>query len=97
MNKFMQANRNRRLLIDGISLLNEIQSDSIATCFLDAEYRQVMDKMKYGNEGSRQKGRSALTQMPQEWKAITFWTRALDRSTQWQAALWLEGTFSAGI
>jgi site-specific DNA-methyltransferase (adenine-specific) len=52
--------------MDGIDLLDSIPSDSIAACIFDPQYRQVMDKMKYGNEGSRQKGRAALTQMPQE-------------------------------
>lgn len=63
---FLTVNRNKRLLCDGLDLLNAIPADSIAACFLDAEYRQVMDKMKYGNEGVRQKGRATLPQMPQE-------------------------------
>jgi site-specific DNA-methyltransferase (adenine-specific) len=66
MTDFMERNYNRRLLMDGLNLLNEIESESIAACFFDPQYRQVMDKMKYGNEGSRQKGRANLQQMPQE-------------------------------
>jgi site-specific DNA-methyltransferase (adenine-specific) len=32
-------------------------------CIFDPQYRGVLDKQKYGNEGSRQKGRAALSQM----------------------------------
>lgn len=65
MKNFLTQNRNKRLLMDGIELLQQIPAESISACFMDAQYRQVMDKMKYGNEGSRQKGRAALAQMPQ--------------------------------
>jgi site-specific DNA-methyltransferase (adenine-specific) len=66
MNKFMQLNRNRRLLMDGLILMDNVPSESVAACFFDPQYRQVMEKMKYGNEGSRQKERATLAQMPQE-------------------------------
>ena len=66
ISNFLTTNRNKRLLCDGLVLLNAIPTESISCCFLDPQYRQVMDKMKYGNEGARQKGRATLTQMPQE-------------------------------
>jgi site-specific DNA-methyltransferase (adenine-specific) len=51
---------------NGLDLLNHINDGVIATVFFDPQYRGVMDKLSYGNEGSRQIGRIALSQMPNE-------------------------------
>jgi hypothetical protein len=48
---------------DGLTLLRSLASDSFPLCIFDPQYRGVLDKQKYGNEGSRQKGRAALSQM----------------------------------
>lgn len=53
-------------IIDGLCLLDSINDDVITACFFDPQYRGVMDKLKYGNEGERQKGRAGLPQMSQE-------------------------------
>lgn len=58
---------NRKNLADGMNLLNAINDDSIATAFFDPQYRGVLDKLKYGNEGKqRGKARSNLTQMDED-------------------------------
>lgn len=50
--------------IDGIILLKSIEDNSIKCIFFDPQYRGVLDKLSYGNEGvSRGKDRSALAQM----------------------------------
>ncbi len=50
--------------INGFDLLSQVEDNSIKTIFFDPEYRGILDKMKYGNEGvSRGKERSALPQM----------------------------------
>lgn len=49
--------------MDGLDLLKKIQTDSIDLAFFDPQYRGVLDKMKYGNEGQRQRGRNKLIQM----------------------------------
>lgn len=54
---------NKRLNLDGLELMNNLESQSIDLCFFDPQYRGVLDKMKYGNEGKRQIGRSILMQM----------------------------------
>ncbi|RAX55343.1 site-specific DNA-methyltransferase [Helicobacter sp. 16-1353] len=54
---------NKKLKIDGLDLLKQIQDNSIDLAFFDPQYRGVLDKMKYGNEGERQKGRFRLIQM----------------------------------
>lgn len=50
--------------IDGLILLKNIESESISVIFFDPQYRGVLDKLKYGNEGeSRGKARCSLQQM----------------------------------
>ena len=59
-----QIHINRKNKIDGLKLLKSIQDTSIATTFFDPQYRGVLDKLKYGNEGvSRGKARCNLQQM----------------------------------
>lgn len=54
---------NKKLSMDGLDLLKKIQTNSIDLAFFDPQYRGVLDKMKYGNEGQRQRGRNKLIQM----------------------------------
>ncbi len=54
---------NTKLNIDGLELMGSLESRSVDLCFFDPQYRGVLDKMRYGNEGERQKGRSNLVQM----------------------------------
>lgn len=49
--------------VDGITLMKTLNNNTIKTCFFDPQYRGVLDKMNYGNEGERQKKRSSLLQM----------------------------------
>ena len=39
--------------IDGIELLNHIQEASLKIVFFDPQYRGILDKLSYGNEGKR--------------------------------------------
>ncbi|HWR24149.1 MAG TPA: site-specific DNA-methyltransferase [Feifaniaceae bacterium] len=49
---------------DGLFLLGEIQGESISAAFFDPQYRGVLDKLSYGNEGvSRGMRRAKLPQM----------------------------------
>ena len=49
---------------NGIELLKELNGNSIPVCFFDPQYRGILDKMQYGNEGiNRGKKRSSLLQM----------------------------------
>ena len=53
--------------VDGFLLLSDIEDSSVATAFFDPQYRGVLDKLSYGNEGvSRGKDRSSLQQMDQQ-------------------------------
>ena len=51
---------------DGIEFLKLFPDNSVPLAFFDPQYRGVMDKLSYGNEGARQKGRAELSQMPEE-------------------------------
>ncbi len=55
---------NQRVAMDGLTLMSHLPDDSIAAAFFDPQYRGVLDKLNYGNEGVlRGKQRSALPQM----------------------------------
>ena len=55
---------NSRNKMDGIMLLSELNNNSAKVVFFDPQYRGVLDKLSYGNEGkNRGKQRSSLPQM----------------------------------
>lgn len=57
---------NTRLQMDGIELLSSLPKGTIPIVFFDPQYRGILDKMAYGNEGKgRGKKRSQLMQMPE--------------------------------
>lgn len=52
---------------DGLFLLRDINNNSISAAFFDPQYRGVLDKLQYGNEGKgRGKARSNLQQMSED-------------------------------
>ncbi len=52
---------------DGIEMLKQIGDSTLKVVFFDPQYRGILDKMKYGNEGkSRGQERCALPQMTAE-------------------------------
>ena len=58
---------NQRVAMDGITFMSKLPDASIAAAFFDPQYRGVLDKLGYGNEGvSRGQQRSALPQMNSE-------------------------------
>lgn len=55
---------NRKNLAEGLALMSGIDDGSISAVFFDPQYRGILDKLRYGNEGvSRGKARSSLPQM----------------------------------
>ena len=59
----MNCKVNQKNIMCGLGLMRSILGETIKTCFFDPQYRGVLDKMNYGNEGERQKERSELQQM----------------------------------
>ncbi|MEM9443670.1 MAG: DNA methyltransferase, partial [Pseudomonadota bacterium] len=54
-----------------------LQATSFPLCIFDPQYRGVLDRQKYGNEGQRQKDRARLEQMDDE--LIGHFIAAIDR------------------
>lgn len=53
--------------MDGIQLLQKVPNETIRVAFFDPQYRGVLDKLSYGNEGkNRGKARHDLDQMSDE-------------------------------
>jgi site-specific DNA-methyltransferase (adenine-specific) len=49
--------------VDGLEMLRGIETNSVALVFFDPQYRAILDKMDYGNEGARQSERFNQVQM----------------------------------
>jgi len=70
---------NTRLKMDGIEFLAALPEATIPVAFLDPQYRGVLEKMAYGNEGkNRSKRRCALEQMSET--VIMSFVRGIDRA-----------------
>jgi site-specific DNA-methyltransferase (adenine-specific) len=52
---------------DGLALLQSLPDTCTPLVFFDPQYRGVLDKLKYGNEGARQKGRFNLLPMSSDY------------------------------
>ena len=70
---------NRRLKMDGLRFLSRIPPDSIPVAFLDPQYRGVLDKLAYGNEG-RKRGRARAELKQMTGKKIGEFIRGIDRA-----------------
>ena len=68
-----------RLRMDGLEFLSLLPEAAIPVAFLDPQYRGVLEKLKYGNEGElRGKRRAALVQMTED--AIAGFIHGIDRA-----------------
>ncbi len=68
-----------RLKMDGLDFLSRLPANAIPVAFFDPQYRGVLDKMAYGNEGkNRGQRRSALQQMTED--TISGFIKGIDRS-----------------
>ena len=55
---------NQQNQFNGLELLRQLEPASVPLCVFDPQYRGILDKMQYGNEGvSRGRARSELSQM----------------------------------
>ncbi len=59
--------KNHKNKIDGLTLLQQLEKASIKTAFFDPQYRGILDKLGYGNEGEKRgRARSSLPQMNED-------------------------------
>lgn len=64
--------------MDGLKMLSKIDDNIVPLVFFDPQYRAILDKQKYGNEGeSRGKKRSKLPQMTEN--VIAEFIKEIDR------------------
>jgi site-specific DNA-methyltransferase (adenine-specific) len=69
---------NARQAMDGLELMRRLPDRCVTAAFFDPQYRGILDKLSYGNEGEgRGKARCALRQMPGE--TIGAFIREIDR------------------
>jgi site-specific DNA-methyltransferase (adenine-specific) len=69
---------NKKQKMDGLKLLKKLEDDSIPLVFFDPQYRTILDRQSYGNEGKgRQKVRANLPQMDN--KMIKEFLREIER------------------
>jgi site-specific DNA-methyltransferase (adenine-specific) len=52
---------------DALALLRSLPSGTTPLIFFDPQHRGVLDKLKFGNEGARQKGRARLPAMTESY------------------------------
>ena len=65
--KSLKYSLNKKNKADGLDLLATLNDKTIAAVFFDPQYRGILDKLNYGNEGKlRGKARCSLTQMPEK-------------------------------
>jgi len=70
---------NTRLKMDGREFLSLLPADTIPVAFLDPQYRGVLEKLAYGNEGEgRERRRAAFAQMSEA--TITQFVQGIDRA-----------------
>ena len=70
---------NTRLKMDGLKFLERLPPRTIPVAFFDPQYRGVLEKLSYGNEGRKRGGRrSALEQMSET--TIAHFVRRIDQA-----------------
>ena len=70
---------NVRLAMDGLDFLAMLPEAAFPVAFFDPQYRGVLDKLRYGNEGvQRGRLRCSLEQMPED--TIAQFVRGIDRA-----------------
>jgi hypothetical protein len=52
---------------DALDLLQSLPDSATPLVFFDPQHRDVLDKLQYGNEGARQKGREAVRVLAPKW------------------------------
>jgi site-specific DNA-methyltransferase (adenine-specific) len=72
---------------DALNLLCALSAGCAPLAFFDPQHRGVLDRLKFGNEGSRQRGRTRLPSMSDEY--IDAWCREIARA--WGISCALDG------
>lgn len=91
----LKVERNARQQIEAVEMLSRIPDKIAALVIFDPQYRAVLDHLKFGNEGARQKARAKLPQMADD--TISFLVEEAQRILRpsGHLALWID-KFSLG-
>lgn len=73
----LPAATNQRNRMNGVDLLTQTPDAVAAMVFFDPQHRNVLEKLAFGNEGARQRGRARLPQMSTE--TITYFVEEIAR------------------
>lgn len=66
-NFYIKINSNKKNKSERLNFIKKIPDSKIKITFFDPQYRNILDKMNYGNEGKiKEKNRCNLTQMSEE-------------------------------
>lgn len=76
--EFDRIRLNQRIKADGLELLRNMYNESTPLVFFDPQYRGVLDKMNYGNEGEREPDRAGLPTMD-EYAIEWYWMEEIKR------------------
>jgi site-specific DNA-methyltransferase (adenine-specific) len=83
---------NERNQGDGLEMLVGLPDACAPLVFFDPQYRKLLDKMKYGNEGARQSGRVALPQMGENLISLFAWEIERILKPGGYCAMWVDKT-----
>lgn len=82
--------RNVRQRMNGVELFERLPDGIAALVICDPQYRNVLDKLKFGNEGARQQGRARLPQMTDDDVAYFVEEAARVLRPSGHLALWID-------
>jgi site-specific DNA-methyltransferase (adenine-specific) len=82
--------RNARQRIDAVELLSRLPDRIAVMFFFDPQYRAVLDKMAFGNEGARQIGRAKLKSMDDDTIAFVIEEAARVLHPSGHLMLWMD-------
>lgn len=82
--------RNARQQMDAIELLARVPDRIAAMFFFDPQYRAVLDKLSFGNEGTRQIGRAKLKSMDDDTIAFVIEEAARVLAPSGHLMLWMD-------
>jgi site-specific DNA-methyltransferase (adenine-specific) len=75
---------------DGMALLGSLEKESVALGIFDPQYRGILDRLAYGNEGERQKDRSQAPQMDEATIALFISELSLKIRPSGHLFLWVD-------
>jgi site-specific DNA-methyltransferase (adenine-specific) len=77
-------------VMNGLALLQKLPDETIPLVIFDPQYRSVLNKLAYGNEGNRQKDRTELPQMQEDTILEFLWEAGRALMPNGHLMLWVD-------